>query len=496
MRRCTAPGLSEAQQSQASHASKRARRASEPGEKDDRAHRTTGQPRTRLPDRPAHRRLGAGFGGLEFCQRYRGPGHITLIDRQNHHLFQPLLYQVATAGLSAPEIAAPLRRIFSSKKRVYCLMSEVTAIDLADQRIDLSEGGPLHYDYLVIALGGQTSYFGHDQWAQHTLGLKTLRDAMTIRAHVLRSFERAEATDDEAERCRLMTIVVVGGGPTGVELAGAFAELTRRVFKRDFRRINPTQARVLLVEALPRILPPYPEKLSSSAEAQLKSLGVEVWTNAPVQDVQHERVKVAKQWIESANILWTAGVQTVGLTRTLNVETDKSGRIAVEPDLSVPGHPNAFAIGDLAKMIDVNGQPVPGVAPAAMQMGRHVAKLIADDLQHGSKPPRQRPAFHYKDRGLMATIGRSRGVAWIYNKVPLTGLLAWLAWLVVHLVSLVGFRNKLAVMLQWFYAYATFRRGARIIIDPSKQEPEQEPEQNPDSEPAPPDKDDKTPSDG
>ncbi|MFW6060681.1 MAG: NAD(P)/FAD-dependent oxidoreductase [Phycisphaeraceae bacterium] len=414
--------------------------------------------------------LGAGFGGLEFCRRYRGPGRITLVDRQNHHLFQPLLYQVATAGLSAPEIAAPVRRIFSGNPHVRSVMSEVTAIDLDAQRVDLAVGWPVHYDHLVLALGGRTSYFGHPEWAEHTLGLKTLDDAMAIRQRILCSFERAETTDDPEQRRRLMTIVVIGGGPTGVELAGACAELTRRVFRRDFRHIDPTQARVMLVEALPRVLPMYPEHLSDSARKQLEGMGVEVWTEAPVEDVQAGRVKVASEWIESENMLWTAGVQAVELTRTLGerhgVRLGKGGRIEVEPDLSIPGFPNAFAIGDLAIVTDAEDKPVPGVAPAAMQMGKHVAEVIRDELTHGRRHPNERSTFRYKDRGIMATIGRSRGVAWIYNRFALSGFLAWLAWLVVHLISLIGFRNKLAVLIQWFYAYVTYRRGARIIIHP------------------------------
>lgn len=416
--------------------------------------------------------LGGGFGGLAFCRRYKGPGHITLIDRQNHHLFQPLLYQVATAGLSAPEIAAPIRRIFSGYQRVRSLMSEVRHVDLDARRVDLAAGGPLHYDHLVLALGGRTSYFGHDQWAEHTLGLKTLEDAMAIRQRILSSFEQAETTDDAAERRRLMTIVVIGGGPTGVELAGACAELTRRVFRRDFRHIDPTGARVLLVEALPRVLPMYPEKLSASAQRQLEGLGVEVWTESPVQDVQPGRVKVADKWIESHNMLWTAGVQASPVARELGekhgVKLGKGGRIEVAPDLSVPGYPAVFAIGDMAQVTDAEGKAVPGVAPAAMQMGEHVAMLLSRERD---RSPEQRTPFRYKDRGIMATIGRSRGVAWIYNKLPLSGLPAWVAWLVVHLVSLIGFRNKLAVLIQWFYAYVTYRRGARIIINPPHEPP-------------------------
>jgi NADH dehydrogenase len=415
--------------------------------------------------------LGAGFGGLAFCQHFRGrirgrgDVKVVLIDKQNHHLFQPLLYQVAMAGLAAPDIAAPLRTVFRNYPDVSVHMAEVEAIDLKNKTVTAA-GRVVSYDYLVIGLGGLTSYFGHDDWAEHALGLKTLDDAMAIRRRILRSFEIAENTDDLDERRRLMTIVVVGGGPTGLELAGTMAELTRRVFRRDFRRINPAEARVVLVEGMHRLLANYPESLSRSAEEQVKELGVEVKTKSMVKQVSEGRVELTTgEVIESRNILWGAGVQAHPLTKTLGVPTDKAGRIEVQPDLSLPGHPEVFAVGDLAVMKQTDGTPVPGVAPAAMQMGRYVARLLSAELAHetGVTKPRSVAPFTYRDKGSMATIGRSRAVAWI-GRLKFGGFPAWIAWLTIHLFFLVTFRNKLMVLINWVYAYFTYGRGARIIF--------------------------------
>jgi NADH dehydrogenase len=405
--------------------------------------------------------LGAGFGGLTFCQNFSFSGaDVTVVDRSNHHLFQPLLYQVAAAGLSAPEIAQPIRSILSPRKHVKVVLDEVHGIDLASRTIALT-ATTLPYDYLVLALGGVTSYFGHPEWEALAPGLKSLEDALRIRSRVLLAFEKAETEPDPVVRQRLMTIVVVGGGPTGVELAGAFAELTRTVLRSDFRHIDPRQARVILVEAGPRLLAHLSEQSSASAERQLQRLGVEVRTSCPVQTLQTGFVELPEERIAAANIIWAAGVAAVPLTRQLGMELDRAGRIKVRPDLSLPGHPEVFAIGDLALVLDETGRPVPGVSPAAIQMARHVAHLIKADLVSHSTA--SRPTFRYWDKGSMATIGRSAAVAEI-KRLKLSGGVAWLVWLGVHLIFLIGFRNKLAVLLQWAYAYCTYKRGARIIV--------------------------------
>ena len=406
--------------------------------------------------------LGAGFGGLTFCQRFHHPAaRVTVIDRTNHHLFQPLLYQVATAGLSAPEIAQPIRSIFAQRPDITVLMDQVVDLNLANREVVL-EKEMLSFDYLVLALGGSTSYFGHPEWEEFAPGLKTLEDALRIRSRVLLAFEKAENSLDPAERVALLTIVIVGGGPTGVELAGAFAELARTVLKRDFRRIDPTQARIILVEAAPTVLGHLPPELSESARRQLECLGVQVRTSTRVSAIQRGAVRLATgEIIRAENILWAAGVSAVPLTRKLGTELDRSGRVKVKPDLSLPGHPEVFAIGDLALVLRDSGEPVPGVSPAAMQMARHVARIIADELDLGpGRAPR--PPFKYWDRGTMATIGRSAAVAWI-GRLQFSGVIAWLAWLLVHLIFLIGFRNRLAVLLQWTYSYFAYKRGARII---------------------------------
>jgi len=404
--------------------------------------------------------LGAGFGGLTFCQTLdHAAARITLVDRQNHHLFQPLLYQVASAGLSAPEIAQPIRAILSDQTNVTVLLDNVTGFDLATKTVRL-ENNTLAYDYLVLALGGCTSYFGHPEWEQFAPGLKSLDDAVRIRRDILLAFEKAENATDPAEHDRLMTIVVIGGGPTGVELAGAFAELTRTVLRKDFKRIDPSQARVLMIEAAPRVLTQFSPKLSASAEQQLKKLGVEVRTSTPVKAISRGRVDLENgETIFAENIIWAAGVSASPLTQELGVPLDRAGRVKVNPDLSVPGHPEVFAIGDMALVLGEDGKPVPGVSPAAMQMAKHVARIIEQDSSGGKSP---RPPFRYWDKGSMATIGRSAAVAKM-GRFEFSGFPAWLAWLGVHLIFLVGFRNKLAVLLQWIYSYFTYKRGARII---------------------------------
>lgn len=401
---------------------------------------------------------------MTFCQAFRHPSaEITLIDRTNHHLFQPLLYQVATAGLSAPEIAAPVRSIFSGRPDVTVLMDDVKSVDLAGRTVRLGSA-TLPFDYLILALGGVTSYFGHPEWAEHAPGLKTLDDAMRIRRDVLLAFEQAENIDDPKRREELTRIVVIGGGPTGLELAGAFAELSRTVLARDFRRMDPTHAHVVLVEAGPRVLSHLPPGLSESARAQLAALGVEVLVNTRVRELRRGEVEFESgQVLRAANVIWAAGVSGSPLAADLGVELDRAGRVKVGRDLSVPGHERVFALGDMALVVDEEGRPVPGVCPAAMQMGRHVARVLREELESGRGPRSARSAFEYWDKGTMATIGRSAAVAKV-GALELSGVPAWLAWLGVHLVFLIGFRNRAAVLLQWAYSYCAYKRGARIIM--------------------------------
>jgi len=423
--------------------------------------------------------LGAGFGGLTFCQQMNSRNaRITLVDRTNHHLFQPLLYQVASAGLSAPEIAQPIRSILRDQENVTVLFDEVMDINLAKREVTLRKS-TLSYDYLVMALGGCNNYFGHPEWEPFAPGLKTLDDAVRIRSHVLLAFEMAEGTDDPVRHTQLMTVVIIGGGPTGVELAGAFAELTRFVLHDDFRHIDPKHAHITLIEGGPRILSYLPEDLSKKAALQLEELGVHIRTGSQVKNIRRGEVELANgEVIRAENIIWAAGVAATPLTRKLGVEVDRAGRVKVNPDLSVPGYPNVFAIGDMASSIGADGKPVPGVSPAAIQMARHVAEIIDAELGGFSEP---RTAFKYWDKGTMATIGRSKAVAQV-GRIKMSGLIAWLAWLSLHLVFLVGFRNKVAVMIDWIYSYFAYKRGARIIMNEAL-EPHTEPDRTPDISP-------------
>ncbi len=406
--------------------------------------------------------VGAGFGGLTFVQRFPDDlAHITMIDRQNHHVFQPLLYQVATAGLAATDIAQPVRGVFGARPNLEVLMSEVQEIDLANRRVKHSRG-ELSYDYLILAVGAKTSYFGHDDWEQFAPGLKSLDDALRIRRLILTSLERAETEPDAAKRDAAMTIVIVGGGPTGVELAGAFAELTKTVLKKDFDRIDPTTVKVLLLQGGPRVLPTFDEKLSAKAQAKLEQMGVDVRTGQHVEAIKPGMVIVGGESIRSDNIVWAAGVTAEPLTRRLGLPIDKQGRIPVLPDLSVPGHPEVFALGDIVTLKDVNGVEVPGVAQGAIQMGRHTAHVIADELRQKRRSPSGREPFAYVDKGSLATIGRSSAVAQIKG-LRLSGFIGWFVWAMVHLVFLIGFRNRFSVLLQWTYSYLTYQRGARII---------------------------------
>lgn len=409
--------------------------------------------------------LGGGFGGLAFAKAMDSSlAEITLVDKQNHHLFQPLLYQVATAGLAAPDIAEPLRTLFAKKDHIQVLMDEVSAIDLDREWVSTPHQS-LSYDYLVIALGGSTNYFGNSKWAKHASGLKTLADAHRIRNEVLGAYEMAEnLSSDSEDRRRLMTTVVIGGGPTGVEMAGTLAELAHRCFKRDFRKIDPKQARVILVDAVDRVLPMYSERLSEKARQQLEELGVEVLTGKKVEDIRARKAILDDREIEAENIIWTAGVSANPITDRLDVPKVKGGRLKVESDCSLPRFPNAFAVGDIVSLEDTNGIQVPGVAPAAMQMAKHVAKVIEDEIREDREPKESssRRPFSYRDRGQMATIGRSRAIAAVAGK-EFSGFPAWFAWLAIHLVTLVGMRNRVSVFMKWIYKYVNNKPGARIL---------------------------------
>jgi NADH:ubiquinone reductase (H+-translocating) len=404
--------------------------------------------------------VGGGFAGLNAARGLaRRDVRVTLVDRRNHHLFQPLLYQVATAALSPADIAMPLRSILRDAARVRVLLADVEAVDLAARRVVLDEG-TLEYDALIVAAGAGHSYFGHDEWERLAPGLKTLEDALEIRRRLLLAFEAAERVEDGAERRALLTFVVVGGGPTGVELAGAIAEIARHTIARDFRAIDPTQARVLLLEGGPRILASFPEDLAAAAARSLARLGVEVRTGALVTQITPDAVWVGGEQIRSRAVVWAAGVAGAPLARSLGVRLDRTGRVPVDPDLSVPGHPEVFVVGDLSAFPHQTGAPLPGVAPVAIQQGRTAAANAWRRLR--GEPTRP---FHYRDRGSMATVGRAAAVAAI-GRLHLSGLPAWIAWLGVHIAYLIGFRNRFLVLFQWAWAYVTWQRGARLITGP------------------------------
>jgi NADH dehydrogenase len=404
--------------------------------------------------------VGGGFGGLAVAKGLRKARdvEVTLIDRRNHHLFQPLLYQVAMAGLSPAEIAAPIRSLLSGQRNASVRLDEVHAVHTGERRIETSRG-PLAYDVLVLACGARHAYFGHDAWEQHAPGLKSVEEATEIRRRVLSAYEQAEMETDPARQKMLLTFVVVGGGPTGVELAGALGEMSRFTLARDFRHIDPALARVILIEAGPRILPSFPPELARRATRDLESLGVQVWTSSAVTGIDAAGVDVGPERIQTATALWAAGVQPSPLAKSLGAPLDRVGRVQVEPDLSVPGHPEIFAIGDMACALGADGRPLPGLAPVAKQQGTHVARNILRTLRGEPREP-----FHYKDRGQMATIGRSRAICDL-GRVRFAGFVAWLAWLVVHIYFLVGFKNRLFVVISWAWSYLTFRRGARLIVD-------------------------------
>jgi len=402
--------------------------------------------------------VGGGFAGLWATRALANAGiRITLVDRCNHHLFQPLLYQVATAGLSSPDIAAPLRHILRKQRNVEVRLAEVSAIDAPAKRISFVDGSELEFDYLLLASGATHAYFGHDEWAAHAPGLKTLDDALQLRRHLLLAFERAEAEPDPALRAAWLNFAIVGGGPTGVELAGTLAEIARHTLKNEFRNINPSDARVRLIEAGPRVLSSFPEDLSEKAKQQLQKLGVEVSTGVPVTDINASGYRLGEEFIPARTVVWAAGVAASPLARSLDVPLDRAGRVPVQADLSVPGFPDIFVAGDLAS-VQQDCKPVPGVAPAAKQMGRHVASAIRARLDN--KPA---TAFRYKDYGNLATIGRMAAIVH-FGKLKLSGLLAWWFWLAAHVFFLIGFRNRLIVLLNWAWAYWSYQRGARIIL--------------------------------
>jgi NADH:ubiquinone reductase (H+-translocating) len=408
--------------------------------------------------------VGGGFGGLRAAKALAdAPVRVTLVDRRNHHLFQPLLYQVATAALSPADIAHPIRSVLRGQPNVEVILAGVDAIDVTAKEVVLDEDeGRLPYDYLILAAGANHAYFGHDEWATDAPGLKTLEDALDIRRRILTSFEEAEREPDPARREALMTFVVVGGGPTGVEMAGAIAEIARFSLARDFRHIDTRDAKVILIEAGSQLLGAFPDRLSRHALRDLERLGVEVRFGQPVTAIAADAVTVGSEIIPADTIVWAAGVQASPLGRSLGVELDRAGRVLVNPDLSIPGHPEIFVIGDMASLKDARGRPLPGVAQVAMQQGAWAAANILRAIE--GKPAR---AFRYRDLGNMATIGRNSAVADIRG-LRLTGFVAWLAWAFVHILNLIGFRNRVLVALQWLWDYLTFQRGARLITEAAR----------------------------
>jgi len=401
--------------------------------------------------------VGSGFGGLRAARKLaHSPVHVTLIDRRNHHVFQPLLYQVATAGLSPGEIAAPIRWIVRGQQNIEVLLGEVQDFDLANRLVKLPDLD-IPYDYLIVAAGATHSYFGHPEWEPLAPGLKTIEDAIEIRRRVLLAFELAEKEAASAKPMLPLNFVIVGGGPTGVELAGTLAEVSHHVLAHEFRAIDPKRARIILLEGGPRILPAYAEDLSRSAEKQLQNLGVEVRTSTMVTKVEPAAVWMGNTQLPAGVILWAAGVATSPLGRRLGVPTDRAGRVLVNPDLSIPQHPEVFVVGDLAAFKDEKGNLLPGVAPVALQEGVAAARNIERDLDRQPRKP-----FHYFDKGSLATIGRNAAVAQ-FSKLHLSGFIAWLSWLFVHIFFLIGFRNRLIVLFQWAWSYFTYERGARLI---------------------------------
>ena len=398
--------------------------------------------------------LGCGFAGLWAAQALRkAPVQVTVLDRTNHHLFSPLLYQVATAGLSAPSVAGPIRHILAGQRNTTVLMGEARSIEVDRKSVLLEDGSRLSYDYLIVATGSTHSYFGHDEWAPLAPGLKTLEDALEIRRRVLLAFERAEREADPVKRAAWLTFAVIGAGATGVELAGTFAEIARQTLRGEFRRIDPHSARVVLVEGTDRVLPVYPPDLSRKAQLQLERLGVTVWVNRRVTQVDEAGIAMGEERLSCKTVIWAAGVAASPLGASLGAPHDRAGRVRVEPDLTVPGHPEIYVAGDLAAI-----EGVPGIAPAAKQMGRHAAKNLISFLKNKKTTP-----FRYRDYGQLATIGRNAAVV-VMGKLKLSGFPAWLVWLVAHIYFLINFRNRVIVLIDWGWAYLTYQRYARIIF--------------------------------
>ena len=411
-------------------------------------------------ERPHVLILGAGFAGLYAARALRAaPVRVTVVDRRNHHLFQPMLYQVATAGLNPSDIASPIRSILRAAENTEVLLAEVQGIDVERRQVTFSDTATIGYDYLIVATGAHHSYFGHDEWEVLAPGLKSLEDALQIRRRVLLAFERAERETDTVRRHAYLTFVVVGGGPTGVEMAGAVAEIRRYALRRDFRHIDPAEATVMLLEGGPRLLPSYPESLSDKAKQKLRRLGVEVRTDTLVTDIRPGCVSAAGWTIPTQTVIWAAGNTASPVLRCLNTPLDRVGRAIVEPDCTIPGHPEVFVLGDAASFDHQEGGTLPGICPVAIQMGEYTARVIQGDLAG-----RPRRAFRYWDKGQLAVIGRGQAVADIW-KLHFGGFLAWLVWIFVHIFFLIGFRNRVLVLLQWAWSYFTYSRGARLITE-------------------------------
>ncbi len=409
--------------------------------------------------------IGGGFGGMNVAKSLKGTDYqITIIDKSNHHLFQPLLYQVATAALSPGDIAVPIRSVFSRQRNVTVILGEVVAVSKKDQIVQLAEGDVIPFDYLVIATGARYNYFGNENWEPIAPGLKSLDDALRIRERILLSLEKAEKTPDIDDRKPFLTFVVIGGGPTGVEMAGSIAEIAKRNMMREYRNFHKNETTVYLIEAAGGVLNGFSENLSQNALDTLTKMGVQVILNSPVQEITEKGVQLKNHFIETPNVMWAAGVSGTSLTDSLKDEKDRIGRVKVGSDLSIPDHPNIFVIGDAAHSLDKDGKPLIGVAPVAMQQGRFLGKLLKNDLN--GKP---RTAFKYTDKGTMATIGRAKAVADVQG-FKVTGFIAWLLWGVIHIFFLIGFRNRFRVFAEWIWHYITFKRGVRLIAKPEVKE--------------------------
>ncbi|OHE76259.1 MAG: pyridine nucleotide-disulfide oxidoreductase [Verrucomicrobia bacterium RIFCSPHIGHO2_12_FULL_41_10] len=414
--------------------------------------------------------LGGGFGGLNAAKSLGNTRFdVILIDKTNHHLFQPLLYQVATAALSPGDIAVPIREILSPYPNITVFMGDVLTIDKESAHVTLHTGEKIGYDYLIVALGARHSYFGNEGWEEFAPGLKTLNDALKIREQILISFEKAERCDSISEAKKYLNFVIIGGGPTGVEMAGAIAEIAYKTMLKDFRRIDTTQSKIYLIEASPQILPVYPEKLSLKAKGYLEHFGVHVITGRRVSQVTKEGVQVENTFIPTENIFWAAGNQASPVLKTMNVPLDRQGRVQVDADLSLPDHPELFVIGDTACALDKKGKPFPALAPVAVQEGRYVAKIIREEI-----PKSQRSPFSYLDKGTMATIGETKAVG-MFGKLQFSGFIAWLAWSFIHVLYLIGFRNRITVAIQWLFSYFSSKKGARLIYRHLDDDPHKKP---------------------